>query len=56
MTAGILANPFEGLVHAAVVLVGENALGLFDDDTALQGFLQLFGGTALLLELGSVTM
>jgi hypothetical protein len=41
--ARVAAQPVEGGLHGQAVVVGEHALGLFDDDSAVQGGLELFG-------------
>jgi len=43
VVACVAAQEFEGLVDVDVVGAGEGALGLFDDDAAVQGALELFG-------------
>ena len=40
--AGVAAQPVERGVHGQAVVLGEHALGLFDDDPAVEGGLELF--------------
>ena len=43
MTAGVAAQAVERRLHGETAGLGEDALGLFDDDAAVQRGLQLFG-------------